>query len=408
MVALNRICMVVSGKGGVGKTLTAINISGALSRMGAKVALLDCDISNPNCAEMLGVRDRVVASSSSFTPLDVRGLEFLSMEGISEGRPVAMHGEEYAQILSDMIRSTSWRADIGILDMPATVSDTFLEVVSAFGEMLVGSVIVVQPAHLETARRLASLHAMEGVPILCAVENMSHFKCPGCGSVYEVFGDADIRGFADEFGITIAGSVPLSMEIREMVEKHEPFLTGELARPFEAAAEIVMRAEPLGKGFVERMKERMRGVARDVLINMISLSLEIANTGMEIPRLQSEYGFSGGRTIELDVTDETLRKVKLQAFFRVDSGLLKLVKNPSTVDDEIRVWDRALIWAFLGRRRDTGSKFDLMDAWLSGKLRYYSTEAGTPRALQFLRNVWDRVRETESFSRMIPMLEAVA
>ncbi|GAI88127.1 unnamed protein product, partial [marine sediment metagenome] len=84
------------------------------------------------------------------------------------------------------------------------------------------------------------------------------------------------------------------------------------------------------------------------------------------------------------------------------------VRNPKEIHDEVRVWDRAFIWALLGYRADTEVKYDLEDAWLSGKAKYYSLQAGTQRALRLMRDVWSEVGETEAFNKMRPLLEKIA
>jgi hypothetical protein len=151
------------------------------------------------------------------------------------------------------------------------------------------------------------------------------------------------------------------------------------------------------------------------MVEIMAGVIEISNTEIGLADIQKTYGFPGGRLIELDITDETLRNVKIQTFFRIEGGVLKLIKNPKRdavgnpiVDDEIRIWERALIWCFLGRRTDTNMPWDLFDAWLSGKVKYYSKEGGTPRAVQFLRSVWGSVKDTPSFTKLKPILERIA
>ena len=182
----------------------------------------------------------------------------------------------------------------------------------------------------------------------------------------------------------------------------------ELMKPVLAGVEKVLEAKPVGETFVEKLKEKMKAIARETLTEIIFRVVEISNTEIPIAEIQRSNNFPGGRTIEFDITDERLRNVKVQAFFRLENGLLKLVKNPKTVDDEIRVWDKALIWCTLGKRYDTNMPWDLMDAWLMGKLKYYSGSSGTQRAVHFLRSVWQEVRNTKSFEKLKPVLERLA
>jgi len=399
--------LVLSGKGGTGKTLTAINLAHELAKAKGKVALIDADLSNPNAAELLGVKDQIQVDSQSFTPITINEIEFFSMITISGDKPVSMDASEYAQILRDVLRHTKWTADLAIIDMPAGVHNEFLEILTNFGKDLLGSVIVVQPAHIESAKKMLKLHKSEGIPVLGVIENMAYFKCK-CGETYEIFGSVDLEALCKEFDVEPLGAIPLSMEIRERVSKGKPFIPRKLKEPILKCVDRILNAKPVGESFVERLKQKLKGIARDALIDIMAAVIEIANTEIPIKSLQETYGFSGGRTIEFDITDESLRNVKLQAFFRLENGVLKLVRNPQKIDDEIRVWERALIWTFLGKRPDTNVPWDLVDAWLQGKLRFYSTHGGTPRALQFMRSVWSEIKNTESFKRIKPLLEKLA
>jgi len=400
--------LVLSGKGGTGKTLTGINLAYELSKKKGSVALIDADLSNPNAAELLGVKDQIEVSAGSFKPLTVNGIEFFSMAGISGDKPVSMDASEYAQILRDVLKFTKWKSDIAVIDMPAGLHNEFIELLTNFGENLLGSVIVLQPAHIESARKILQLHKNEGVPVLGVIKNMSDFTCE-CGKVHDLFGNVDLDAFCKEFEVEPLGSIPLSMKIRlEINEGKPPYLPEDLVAPILKGVEKVLAAKPVGVSFVERLKERLKESSLDFLLEVMAGVIEISNTEINIGSIQKAYGFPGGRVIELDVTDESMRNVKVQAFFRVESGVLKVVKNPKTVDDEIRIWERALVWCFLGKRPDTNIPFDLADAWFTGKVKFYSPSGGTQRALQFIRSVWSGLKDAPSFSKLKPVLEKLA
>jgi ATP-binding protein involved in chromosome partitioning len=417
-----RYVLVISGKGGVGKTLSAINIARILAIKKGPIALIDADIANPNAAELLGVKNIIEVAANTFTPIKIRFentgppgsvasetdfIEFFSMATISGDKPVSMDASEYAQILRDVLQSSNWTASTAIIDMPAGVHNEFIELLTTFGKDLLGSIVVVQPAHVESAKKMLRLHQSEGVPVIGVIENMSHFECE-CGKRVNVFGDLDLEALCKEFNVTALGKIPLSMEIRNGVVAGKPFLSESLKTPILKAADLILEAKPVGEGFVEMLKQRIKQIALNILMEVMASVIEIANTDIPMKNIQSTYGFQGGRTIELDITDETLRRVKVQRFFRLENGVLKVVKDPSKIDDEIRVWDRAFLWCFLGERPDTGMKFDLMEAWLQGKVKYFSSESGTPRALQFMRSVWTEVRSSPSFGKLKPLIEKIA
>lgn len=403
--------LTLSGKGGVGKTLVAINLAHQLPKEKGTVALIDADLSNPNAAELLGIKEEVEVSSQAFTPLTVNAIEFFSMAGVSKDKPISMEASEYAQILRDVLKHSKWKSDIGIIDMPAGVADQFLELITTFGENLLGSIVVLQPAHVQSARKILQLHKNEGVPVLGVIENMSYFKCQKCGETYDIFGGGVLQDLCKEYEVEALGSIPLSMDIRQTVIEGKPFLSKPLAKPIAKGVKRILAAKPLGVSFVERIKRKLKEIARDVLLDVMFAIIEISNTEIDIGAIQKGYGFPGGRIIEFDITDESLRKVKQQTFFTVEGGKLlgidpqKLSREP---DDEIRVWDKALIWCFLGKRPDTGIKWDLMDAWFAGKVKFYSSSGGTPRALQFMRTVWGEVKNAPSFTKLEPILEKIA
>jgi Mrp family chromosome partitioning ATPase len=402
--------LTLSGKGGVGKTITAINMASEIAKRKGSAALIDADLSNPNAAELLGVKEQIQVSTQEFTPLKVGNIEFFSMAGISGDKPVCMDASEYAQILRDVLTNTKWASDTAVIDMPAGAHNELNELLTTFGQNLLGSIIVLQPAHVHSAKKMLELHKSEGIPVLGVIENMSYFQCPfhKTPKVFKVFGEVNLEELCKEYDVTALGSIPLSMEIRQRITEGNPLLPEDLMKPILAGAEKALEAKPVGETFVEKLKEKMKAIARETLTEIIFRVVEISNTEIPIAEIQRSSSFPGGRTIEFDITDEHLRNVKVQAFFRLENGLLKLVKNPKTVDDEIRVWDRALIWCILGKRYDTNTPWDLMDAWLMGKLKYYSNASGTQRAVHFLRSVWQEVRNTKSFEKLKPLLEKLA
>ena len=403
---------VLSGKGGVGKSLVAGGIAYGLSKAGKRVAIFDMDLSNPNLAELLGVEDSIQISKDEtpeFYPVIHDGMEFFSMASICGDKPVSMEGAMYGQILRDILsQQKNWKAEIGVCDMSAGIHDEFLEIVNVFGENLLGSVVVFVPAHAESARRLLKLHKNEGVPVLGIIENFSHVRCPKCEENYQIFGEDLLQTLAQEFNVKPLGNIPLSMTIRKAVLDHNPVLPSPLDEPINNAVKEVLEAKPVGLSFAEKIKEKLKGVARDVLVDVFAAVIEIANEEVDLKALGEKHKFSEGRIVELDVTDETLRKVKTQVFLQLKDGVWRVVRNPKIIHDEVRVWDKAFIWAVLGRRTDTDAEYSLKDAWLSGRAKYFSLQAGTQRALRLIRDVWEETRNTEGFQKLRPVLEKVA
>jgi hypothetical protein len=257
---------------------------------------------------------------------------------------------------------------------------------------------------------MLDLFRIENVPVLGLIENMSGFKCEH-DKEYPIFGQSMLDEVAKEYGVEPLGRIPLSMEIKEAVERGQPFLSGEFAKPVERAADVVLAAKPIEPGLFERIKQRAKGLARGTLMDLMAGLVGVINTEIPIGEYQAKYAFSGGKTIELDVCDRSMRKVNAQMFFRIEGGILKVVKNPKRVETEIRIWDSAFVWSVLGYRPvgDKRLKFDFMDAWLLGEVKYFGVAGDTQRAVSFFRDVWnDLSQKVRANKRLMGILERLA
>lgn len=407
--------LVLSGKGGTGKTLISVNIGAELVKRGSRVAIIDADIDNPNLLPLLGLRRELeVSKERLISPISLRPpypeMQVFSMAGIALDHPISMEGSEYVEILTDVVNYSNWEADYFVVDLPSGISDTFKGVVRIFDQQLLGSVVVMQPAHAASARGVITLHALEGIPVIGVIENMTSFHCSKCGDDYEVFGESQLTNVTELMGVTPLGRIPLSMEIRKGVSEGKPWLTAESMKPVERAVDIILEAKPVKLSFAERVAERGKAIAREALFDVIATVITSLNTEINIGAVQKEHGFPGGNVIELDITDEDVKTVTAQLFFRVEEGSLKVVKAPKEIMAEIRVWDKALIWGLLGQRPDTGAPYSLRTAWLTGRAKYYSYGQfrGTPTALYFFNNLWGELQGAEGIKKIEPLLRRLA
>jgi len=411
--------LIVSGKGGVGKTIVAINVAKQLTAKGKHVNLLDADIDNSNVLDMLGVKQelQVIAETKRFLPLHVEDMDVFSMRGIAGDSPVSMWGTEYAKVLRDAVEWTNWTGDIFVVDLPASMGDEFKEAITVFGDQILGSIIVMQPAHVDTAKRVVKLHLFDGIPVLGIIENMSWFEC-GHGEKYDIFGGGIIDKVCEELKVPNLGKIPLSMSIRKVVQEHKPFLEGDLADPINKATEAVLAAKPVKPSFLQRIKD----LAKDTLLEAMVRIVEVSNLEIDLPTIQKNTGFMGGRLIELSLMDDLMRQSKVTEYFVLDQGFIKNVVHPdpakdpvgwqrfySKVNVSIHIWDKALVWSFLGQRSG-GEPYDFFNAWLTGKAEFVDFQGGgTPTAIHFFRTVATQLRGTQGYmGKVRPLLEALA
>jgi ATP-binding protein involved in chromosome partitioning len=212
------IIAVASGKGGVGKSTTAVNLALGLRDLGLKVGVLDADIYGPSTPKLLGIKGRPqTRGGTTLIPMDGYGLKVMSIGFlIEEETPMIWRGPMVMSALTQMLREVDWgELDIMVVDMPPGTGDAQLTMAQQVP--LKGAVIVSTPQDLALidARRGIAMFNRVNVPVLGIVENMSYFVCPECGTRSDIFGHGGARREAERLGVPFLGEVPLHMEIRE-------------------------------------------------------------------------------------------------------------------------------------------------------------------------------------------------
>ena len=256
---VKNIIAVASGKGGVGKSTTAVNLALALAAEGAQVGMLDADIYGPSQPMMLGITGRPESiEENTMEPMEGHGLQASSIGFlIDNDAPMVWRGPMVTSALEQLLRQTRWRdLDYLIVDMPPGTGD--IQLTLAQKVPVTGAVIVTTPQDIALldARKGLKMFEKVGVPIVGIIENMSTYICPSCGHEEHVFGTGGGQKMCQEYGADFLGSLPLNLSIREQADAGRPTV---VADPDGAISEIY------------------KTIARRVAIKVAALSKDMSN-----------------------------------------------------------------------------------------------------------------------------------
>jgi ATP-binding protein involved in chromosome partitioning len=227
VAGVRHLIAVASGKGGVGKSTTAVNLALGLQALGLKAGILDADIYGPSQPRLLGLTGRPqVAEGKMLRPMEGFGLKAMSMGFlVDEATPVIWRGPMVVSALTQMLRDVAWDdLDVLVIDMPPGTGD--VQLTMAQQVPLSGAIIVSTPQDLALidARKGLNMFRKVDVPVLGIIENMSTFVCPRCGERSDIFGHGGADREADRLGVAFLGGVPLHMEIREKSDAGQPIV----------------------------------------------------------------------------------------------------------------------------------------------------------------------------------------
>jgi ATP-binding protein involved in chromosome partitioning len=227
---VDAIIAVASGKGGVGKSTTAVNLALGLQLIGLRVGILDADIYGPSLPRLLRLKDRPQPIKGRvLKPLESYGLKAMSMGFlVDEETPMIWRGPMVISALTQMLREVAWGdLDVLVVDMPPGTGDAQLTMAQQVP--LAGAVIVSTPQDLALidARKGLNMFRRVDVPVLGIVENMSYFLCPHCGGRTDIFGHGGAASEADRLGVPFLGAVPLHSTIREKSDAGTPVVVSD-------------------------------------------------------------------------------------------------------------------------------------------------------------------------------------
>ncbi len=241
---VRHIIAVASGKGGVGKSTTAVNLALALHANGLKVGLMDADVYGPSQPRMMGISGKPTSKDGKIMePMQNYGIKVMSMGFlIEEETPMIWRGPMVMSAVTQMLRDVNWGdLDVLVCDLPPGTGDTQLTM--AQNVPLSGAVIVSTPQDIALldAKKGLNMFRKVDVPVLGIIENMSYFACPHCGEVTEIFAHGGARKEAEKFGVEFLGEIPLDLAIRETSDSGQPIVVSQPdsvhAKSYRAIAE---------------------------------------------------------------------------------------------------------------------------------------------------------------------------
>jgi len=236
---VKNVVAVASGKGGVGKSTTSVNVALALADSGARVGLLDCDIYGPNVPMMMGIREKpqLLSEGGKIVPCRSYGIKVMSIGFfLDEENPVIWRGPMVHGAIQQFLRDVDWgELDYLVIDLPPGTGDAPLSLSQLIP--LSGAVIVTTPQDValqDVAKGMSMFRRLE-VPVLGVIENMSYFICPNCSEKHEIFGRGGGERIAKQFEVPFLGQVPLHPRVREGGDAGRPVIVTDPEMPESVA-----------------------------------------------------------------------------------------------------------------------------------------------------------------------------
>jgi ATP-binding protein involved in chromosome partitioning len=242
VAGIQHIIAVASGKGGVGKSTTAVNLALALSGLGLKVGLLDADIYGPSIPRLLAITGKPdTTPEKKLNPMQKFGLKVMSMGFVvAEDTPMIWRGPMVMSAITQLLREVDWgQLDVLVCDLPPGTGDAQLTMAQSVP--LSGAVIVSTPQDIALidARKGLNMFRKVDVPVLGIVENMSYFTCPHCGGRTDIFSHGGARAEAEKMQTPFLGEIPLDIKIRETSDAGTPIVAQHPDSPHSAAYRAV-------------------------------------------------------------------------------------------------------------------------------------------------------------------------
>lgn len=255
---IKNFVMVSSGKGGVGKSTTSVNLAIALAQQGKKVALLDADIYGPNVPRMLGLqRDKpeIDQKLKKLIPLQAYGIEMISMGVLyDEGQSLIWRGPMIMRAIEQMLSDVLWGdLDVMVIDMPPGTGDAQLTLAQSVPVTAGVSVTTPQKVALDDGARALDMFVKLKIPVAGIIENMSGFICPDCGKEYDIFGKGTTQEVANKFNTQTLAQIPIEPSVREGGDNGKPIV---YFKPESKSAKEYLKAAKTLWEFIEEVNTK--------------------------------------------------------------------------------------------------------------------------------------------------------
>lgn len=263
---IKHFIMVSSGKGGVGKSTSSVNLAIALAQQGKRVGLLDADIYGPNIPRMLGLsanKAEVNEEQKKLLPLKAFGVEMMSMGVLyDEGQSLIWRGPMIMRAIEQMLTDVLWsELDVLVIDMPPGTGDAQLTLAQSVPVSAGVVVTTPQKVSLDDSARSLDMFDKLKVPIAGLIENMSGFVCPGCGEEYDIFGKGTSEPLAKQYGAELLAQVPLEPQVREGGDSGKPIA---FFAPESRSAKAYMQAAARLSDFLARVESERLADNKDI------------------------------------------------------------------------------------------------------------------------------------------------
>ena len=331
VAGIKHMIAVASGKGGVGKSTTAVNLALGLKAIGLETGILDADIYGPSQPRLLGLSGRPqVAKGNALRPMQGHGLKAMSMGFmVDEGTPIIWRGPMVVSALTQMLRDVDWGdLDVLVIDMPPGTGD--VQLTMAQQVPLSGAIIVSTPQDLALidARKGLNMFRRVDVPVLGIIENMSYFVCPRCGERAHIFGHGGAEAEAQRLAIPFLGGVPLHMDIRTTSDEGRPIVASspdsEHAQIFRAIATKAW--SELQSASAARLGPPTLAVAPDRSDVMVTFTgAQPFKLSAEMLRVMSPSAEVQGHSPQQRVTVAKKRNVKIKELTPVGNYAVRIV-----------------------------------------------------------------------------------